>query len=178
MTFSRVVSCGIAFALCAAGALPATAQWMHRAEEDPFSGSQQHLAVGAVKNSAVGFRCSDDEELTLLFMTPESADDDTAETLNLAKPKILFRVDDGEVIALNGEAIVGGNDTLSVLTRDVGTLEAAQQASGARTRIAVAIEVLGQRFHPTTFGVVGSTASIKKNAGWVRSNSVNQWQAS
>lgn len=140
----------------------AHAQWIHRAEEDPFSGSKQHLAVGAVKNSAVGFRCSDEEELTLLFMTPESADDDTADTLNLAKTKILFRVDDGEVITLNGEAVVGDNDTLSVLTRDVGALKAAQQASGAKKRIAVALEVLGQRFHPTTFGVVGSTASITK----------------
>lgn len=98
----------------------------------------------------------------MLFLTPESGDTDTVNTLNLAEPKILFRVDDDEVITLNGEVFLGGEDTLSILSRDTEVLQAAQQAAKATTRIAVAMEMLGQRFHPTTFGVVDSTGSIKK----------------
>ena len=136
----------------------ASAQWVYQGEESAFGGSGTHLALVGDFLYAFGLRC-DNSDLVTVFITPEKVTNDEASVFLLANPKTLLRVDSNPPMTLDAiaDSANGKLRVTSVVDRDL-----AEQVMNAKKRVAVAIEMAGQRFHEKSFTVRGSTNAVKK----------------
>lgn len=141
----------------------AQAQWAYQGEADAFSDVVLHLAVGAGDGAgyALGFRCSEEEDLTVLFMTPERIESSEATLMSAVGPTLMVRIDDNEIVELKSE-VLSLDGKLTVMNDSADVLALSEQAVGASKRIAVTIEMMGERFHTTNISTRGSTSSIRK----------------
>lgn len=141
---------------------PAYADWGYIDNEDAFSDETTHIAVGAEGGYGFGFRCKSSEDLVVIFITPESVDSDLTHTLNSASPELLVRVDKEPALTLATKFDVNNDGNLSALTAEGNLSELVKSVSGAGERVAVAIQVLGERMHVKDFSVSGSTNAVNQ----------------
>lgn len=150
-------------ALIVSGSLlvsPAYAAWGYIDNEDAFSDETTHIAVGAEGGYGFGFRCQSGDDLVVIFITPESVDSDLTHTLNAASPELLVRVDKETALTLPTKFEVNNDGNLSALTSEGELSDLARSVAGAGERVAVAIQILGERMHVKDFSVSGSTNAV------------------
>lgn len=155
----RLFACAIALTFT----LPAAAEpWVYQEHGSAFEARKTHIALTAVGNYAVGLRCSEADNLTLIFITPEEADQDNVEVLNQVSPEILVRVDENEpfVIAAQLDVVDGTLTALGPAPSALG-----DQLVVAVSGVSVAARIMGELFHETRFGVQSSTATVSKLLG-------------
>jgi hypothetical protein len=142
---------------------PAAAAWMNHTEEDPFGGDT-HIAVNAVAPGyMLGFRCKSADELSLILLTPEKSDDDTAQGLDLMKPKLLVIVDTApkQEFPVRVGTSVSGDDLLMFTVVDADSVaKLLGEVMAAKRRVAVAVDWLGKTFHSKSFDVDGSKRAL------------------
>jgi hypothetical protein len=153
----RRLSAGL-FAL-AIVSTPAAAQWVHQENGSAFDTEKTQVALTSRGQYAVGLRCTDATDLSVVFITPEAIDRETVGMINLAAPEILLRVDQNDPVIVGAEGDIP--DGKLTLHGDAPTLLAAQLME-ARSSVSVAARMLGSIYHETEFNVRGSTASIGK----------------
>ena len=154
-----IISRTIGAALCvAAFAAPASAQWMHDEQKGAFSDVTTNLAFTALGKYGLGFKCTSQDDLMLVFGTPEAIEEQSILTLMTAsQPAILVRVDDESILELTGTADAPQGNLMLYSAVDADFLDG---ASAATRRIAVAVRVLGEMYHEVEFGVMGSGRAI------------------
>ena len=155
-------------ALAVVFALPslAHAAWINQTKEDPFNGDV-HLAINAgPPGYALGFRCTNADDRTLVLVTPERATDkaDDPKIMNVMKPNLLVIVDKSEKLSFAAEVEAPDTGdraaTYTFSTGDPAISDLLQAISAAKTRVAIAVEVLGKNFHSTIFDVSGSSRAL------------------
>ena len=141
----------------------AHAQWVHKADDDPFKGRATHLALTAKSGLIAGFRCSSADDLALIYVIPEKVTDTTTKMLSAASVKLLVIVDDAPKIELDAEVQItpsGDNYRLETSVQEVQQI--VEKVASAKRRFALASEFLGQSFYPTVFSVDGSRSALAK----------------
>lgn len=136
---------------------PAQAQWLYQDKESAFGDDTLHIALTASGSYAFGLRCKAGT-FDAIFITPEQAEGSFG-MLNMLKPKLRIRVDDQDIQNFDGE-IENADGKVVILAAIERSL--AEAIRDARRRVAVVIEVLGQRFHEQSFNVRGSTNAVGK----------------
>ena len=138
----------------------AQAQWVNDTEEDPFGDKKNSISMTIAGGYGFGFRCNGAAEYAIVYLTTEKASDG-ATTMNLMNPVLKLRIDDKPVIDLDAKVDnAGGKLRLSAFGPNA--LDAVKEISSAKRRVAVAVEIVGSRFHTQSFGVSGSRNSIAK----------------
>ncbi len=159
MRFLKSISVICLFAFLAT---TATAQWIYQEHGSVFEATGTHLALVVSGIYGAGLRCTNSNDLTFIFITPERVDnnnDDTLQFLNSVSPELLIRVDDNDIITLSAQA---DETELGLSLFAASPVSLAEQVIAARSRISVAARVLGQLFHEQSFSVGGSTASVSR----------------
>ncbi len=150
--------------LVAVLAVPAKADWLHKSEENPFTGDT-HIAMGITDMSgyAVGFRCSKADDLSLVFVTPESVEDGAAVAgMNALGIKLLVIVDDQPKLTLEAglDRAPGGSNKLRLVSSDAEIVGLIDKVKAAKKRVAMAVELMGQAMHAKSFDVRGSRRAL------------------
>lgn len=153
-TLPVIVGLALTFA-----SVPASAQWVHQEQGNAFDTEKVQIVLTARGQYAVGLRCTSENDLTTIFITSESVDQNTLEMINAAEPEILVRVDQNEPHTLDAEGdIPEGKLTL----RADAPPSLASELIEAKSRVSVAARMLGSLYHETEFNVRDSTASVTK----------------
>ncbi len=152
----------VAAIVCAAST-QVFAQWMYQEKESAFTGKKGALMF-AVNSSDMGFgfRCRADEgKMKIVFITPERVEkDELLAVANMSGPKILIRVDNHAPHSIAAEAIKTNSGQLSLIAD--ASPELVDEVAKARKRIAVAMKLLGDTYHETSFSPRGSGRVGKK----------------
>lgn len=144
---------------CIVSVAPASARWLYEKKESAFGSNTLSMMFTANAQYGFGIRCSSDE-LEAVFATPDrSFDEDTLILANATIPKLLLRIDDHEPRELIAE--IYDQDGEAVIVADVGQ-EVVADIGSARSKISVAIRLLGEIYHEQTFSALGSTAAASK----------------
>ena len=144
----------------------AKAEWFYKAEENPFEGDQHMGAAIDLTGYLAGFRCSSEEDLTLIFVTPEKIDSSMLALLRAAPMKLLVIVDSADKISLDAQLEAtpdGERYRLSASGPEVKAL--IFDAVKSKRRFAVAQEAFGKVGHSKTFSSRGSTSVLQKLIG-------------
>ncbi|WP_024275984.1 hypothetical protein [Hyphomicrobium sp. 802] len=151
---------GIAVALAAMTA-PASADWIHQKSEDPFNGDQ-HIALGAdFSGFTVAFRCTSQQDVTLMLIMPDKPDPVMILGLNTLGPKIAVIVDDQPKVEFEAEADqTPDGDNLRFEAKNESIANVAASVAGASRRVAVAGVINGKAAETHTFDVDGSTRAV------------------
>lgn len=135
----------------------AQAQWLYQGQESAFGDDTMHVALTALGPYALGLRCKAGT-FEAVYITPERSDEGLS-MLNMLKPQLRVRVDNQSVLDLDAE-LEDADGKLVVLAEIDRSL--AEAVRDARRRVAVVVEVLGQRYHERSFNVRGSTNAVGK----------------
>lgn len=137
---------------------PAAAQWLYQHQESAFGGDSTHLALTADASYVFGLRC-DGDGLVAIFATPEDLSGELGKKVSTIPVALLIRVDSNEVLSFDGavDSIDGKMRVSAPVQRDL-----VLQIKEARTRVAVAMTIVGNRFHEVTFNVRGSTTAASR----------------
>lgn len=138
----------------------AQAQWLHQSDDDAFENKAQHISMTVSGMYALGYVCQGDKS-RFVYITPEKFSADLGITMMLLNPKLLVRVDDADVVKLDIFSEEADSKT-KLVTDDEGSVDLAKAVAVAKKRVAVAVEVGGQLFHKTNFGVAGSKDALNK----------------
>lgn len=147
------------------GAAPAAAQWFHeKGEDDPFVGGAINLAFGvASSGESLVFRCTSRKDLAFLYLSIEKPMPEHVALLSLMTARLLVIVDDDPQRVYVAEIDTtpdGDRYRFTALARDLSDL--ADRVAAAKRRLAVAVELNGERLYSTAVGVRGSRAAISK----------------
>lgn len=149
----------------AAGMSPAGANWQASVEKDDFGDDHVGVAISTTGGRALGLRCENRSEPTLIFATRELWSDEFAGF----PATLLIKVDDGEPESLPASLesypmMVGFSQQMGVRVMAAGDslLPLIEQIAKSKGRVAVALELAGKRFENTRFSTRGSRAAFKK----------------
>jgi len=154
-----------AFATIAAAAFavatPASAEWLHQVDDDPFQGKQQ-LAFGTdASGFSVAFRCTDADDLSLVFISREKVDLSLVRLANRIGPHLGVVVDDHPKVELAAQMYPspdGEHLKLEASSPDVAKVAAV--AVRANRRIALAGMLNGKVANSHSFDAAGSATVI------------------
>jgi hypothetical protein len=144
------------------GAMPAAADWFHKADADnPFEGGVPHLAMAAdFDGMAVGFRCTSGD-WKLMFLVPEKPDPASSASAKGMPAKLLVIVDDEPKVTLPAEVEIAPTGEQYRITSDApGIATLARSTAAARRRFAIAVEMFGKLTYSKAFDVVGSRRAL------------------
>jgi hypothetical protein len=144
---------------------PASAQtWMSKVEKDDFGDNHVGIAMTEHDGRVFGLRCENKRVPTLIFATREKWGDG----LGALPATLLVKVDNGDVVrkmaTLESYPMMVGFqqvDGVRVIAPGDHIFPLLEAIAGAKRRIAVAVELAGQRFENTRFGVRNSRSAMK-----------------
>jgi hypothetical protein len=152
-----------AFTILISSVCIAQAQWLHNSEDNPFSKSSTQIAVTAKSGHLAGFRCTGADDLTLVYTIPEKVSDQTTQMLQVSGLKLLAIVDDGSKIEMSADVEVTPNgEKYRIEATGDEVVALIKAVAGAKKRLALATEIMGKTFYPTTFGIDGSRSVLTK----------------
>jgi hypothetical protein len=136
----------------------ALADWQYRSRDGALSNKKDHFAMSWSGKYIAGFRCSDKNDFAIHFIVDEKYTD----TLRNVPFKLHVRIDDGEVSEL--PAVVSKTSEERIRFHVVGPdiAQICKSASAAKQRIALAVQVMDQRFFLTVFPVRGAADAITR----------------
>jgi hypothetical protein len=142
-------------------ATPASAEWLHQVNDDPFQGKQQ-LAFGTDPSGfSVALRCTNAEDLTLVFISREKVDLSLVRLANRLGPHLGVVVDDQPKVELAAQMYPspdGEHLKLEASSPDVAKVAAV--AARANRRIALAGMLNGKIANSHSFDATGSATVI------------------
>ncbi|MBL8565897.1 MAG: hypothetical protein JNM89_09285 [Hyphomicrobiaceae bacterium] len=158
------------FTAIAAGA-PAAAQarWDVTVERDDFGSKHVGIAVTLADGRALALRCENERVPALVFATREL----WSERLSAIPATLLVKIDDGE--AFRKPAVLEQYPMMVGLTQQLGVRVVAlgdhlfpilDAIAKGKDRVAVAIEIAGERFENTRFRAKGSKAAFNRIWGY------------
>jgi hypothetical protein len=164
LTAQRLAVAG--FLLCmVAGSHQASAGWNANIEKDDFGEAHVGVALTESGGRALGLRCENGRVPALIFATRELWSD----RLSKLPVKLLIKVDDGDAENLKASLesypmMLGFAQQLGVRAIATGDhlIPLLEAIAKAKTRVAVAVEIAGQRFENTRFSPRGSRSAFKK----------------
>ena len=144
---------------------PAAAQWMHlQGEDDPFAGGVEHTSMTLARHGEIiGFRCTSAKDLAFLFVSTEKPQADHVALMSLLTARLLVIIADEpqrEYVALIDTTPDGDRYRFTALARTLPELVKA--AGAAKRRLAVAVEIKGERVHSAAVNVRGSGRAIRQ----------------
>lgn len=134
-----------------------SAQWITQEQGGAFDNDPLQISLTARGNYALGLRCKSNQSEMLFITKDRSFDRSTAKMANVTSPKLLIRVDRGEIIRLEGKVDIIDGD--AVVVADAG-VEVYRSIGAGRKSVEIAIEMIGTLLHETSFGVSGSRAAM------------------
>jgi len=138
----------------------ANAQWMSNTEPDPFGGDKTSISFTvSMQGYVFGFRCHGKDDYRIVYLTTE-AFGKPGSTLPGVVLKV--RVDNSEPVDFPAD-IDESNGKLRLSADHVSVLPFMHTIAAAKDRVAVAVEVGGQRFHTQSFGTSGSRTAINQS---------------
>ena len=138
---------------------PAQAQWLYQGQESAFGDDTLHVALTASGSYGFGLRCKAGT-IEAVYTTPDkSFDADGYKLANALKPLLRIRIDDQGIVELAAE-LHDSNGSMVVLAEVERSL--LDSVRDARRRVAVVVQLLGDRYHERSFNVRGSTAALNK----------------
>jgi len=141
-----------------ASASASHAAWYYHMEESTF-GTDTHLLLAERAPYFFGLRCQD-QEVRFVFSTPDrSFNAETMAFANATDPILLFKVDSSEVINLSGEIRDNNGEAIFTGPAEKVLLDSIENA---KSKVSVALKLLGEIYHETQFGASGSTAKAKQ----------------
>lgn len=144
----------------------ASAQWMHdKGEDDPFAGGEQHLALAlSSSGEMIGFRCTKEADLALLFVSIEKPEPEHIRLFSMLPAKLRVIVDDEEPESFPASIDVTPDGGRYRFTAEGGLVSLVRAAQSAKRRFAVAAEVNDERIYSAAVSVRGSGRAIGKLA--------------
>ncbi len=153
--------CVLAFVLTAFTG-PASAQWIYQSAESAFgNGGTQIMLAPAGYETALGLRCLKEKSLEIVYMTNDSSfDSDTTKIANMTTPKLMLRIDQNDPKELDSKIfLTDDGNAMFVAEADNELLN---EIGDAKTRIAVAVSLLGETYHENKVGVRGTRKNVDK----------------
>lgn len=138
---------------------PVMAQWFSQSKEDPFGDNHIVGAVTAKYGKGLIVRCIGGSDLQLMFLPNEVGTDDVVTMANAAGTLIKVRIDKEQIDEIPATVQLTDGKVLAIA--DINK-SLANRMANARRRIAVVLDILGNQFGSTSFGVRGSGRHIKK----------------
>ena len=135
----------------------ASAQWVTQEIGGAFDNDPLHVTLTMRGGYGFGFRCKSNTSEAIFITRDRSFDRETLKMANTVGPKILVRVDRGEILILSSE--VHNTDGAATFVAHA-ELDIYRAIASARSSVAVAVEFLGTKYHETTFGVTGSRTAM------------------
>lgn len=132
-------------------------QWLYQSRESAFGDDTLHIALTASGLYGFGLRCRNGT-FEAVYITPEKFGESIG-LLNALRPQLRIRIDNQGVLDFDAE-LEDAEGKLAVLAEIDRSL--AEAVRDARRRVAVVVEVLGERFHEKSFNVRGSTKAVGK----------------
>ncbi|WP_422018887.1 hypothetical protein [Roseibium sp.] len=135
------------------------AQWLHQKQESAFGSDGLELIITASAGMGFGIRCSS-ESIEAVFITKDTSfDDETFLIANATSPKLLLRIDNEAPLELEG--MLWDSEGKAAMTAEVEA-EFIDGIANAKRRVSVAVKLLGEVYHETSFSAVGSTKAANK----------------
>lgn len=135
----------------------ASAQWLHQETGSAFEDTKLQIALVAEGRNAFGLRCSNGTDFEAVFMAPDSMDAEQASLLNALGPELLIRVDDAAPFTLSVQTEMADQNLKMVASSPVELFE---QVRDGKSRVSVALRVVGELYHETAFRLNGSTKAV------------------
>lgn len=154
-----IVAAAVAFAA------PASAEWIYlKGEDDPFKPARVQVAATISGGHALAFRCSDADDLVLIWTPHERADGALGALFERAPMKFLVIIDSAARVALEAE---GGltpeaDKYMFTATKPAEVLPILHAAVAAKQRIAVAMEMLGNVLISNRFSLDKSKRPLQR----------------
>lgn len=143
-----------AAAILLIGVSGVSAQWHYQAEESAFGTGGVQLAMTGNQNYGFGVRCSGGN-IEAVFLTPDdSFDATTVEMANVTVPKLMIRFDQEQVMELDSSIVLNEGKAGVIAAVETDFIEAVGEA---KSRVSVALKLLGEIYHENNFNVRGST---------------------
>ncbi|MEM1149216.1 MAG: hypothetical protein AAGI03_01465 [Pseudomonadota bacterium] len=153
-TLSRVALALAFWSLPTAG----SASWVYEAQGGAFDGDPLHVALTAEGGRAFGVRC-DEVELSLIYISNDfSITPDIMRSANDALPRLLVRVDEGEVSRFFGALEAAGNGAAMMVAPIIG--ENLPAIIEAGSTIDIGVDVAGQVFLEAQFGALDARSAL------------------
>ena len=139
---------------------PVNAQWMMDTKDDPFGNDHLTYAYTTEGYRSLGVRCIGDSNLQILFLTEENVSDKDIYSINKMHPRTLIRIDKIPLISINDNFVSSNKGKLVMVAKITPSI--VEKMRNAKNRIALAIDMLGDRYSPTGFSPVGSYKNISQ----------------
>jgi hypothetical protein len=143
-------------------ASPAQAQWTYmKGDDNPFQGGQVHIALGLGSGFSLGFRCTNANDLTLIYVTPERVDPKLLSAIKLVPVELRIIVDDEKVRNIGAElGTTPDGENYRLEATDSGVDVLSERIASAKRRIAVAAYGIGKLIWTSTIPAQGSRRAL------------------
>lgn len=157
----------------------ALARWEATVERDDFGSKHVGVAISLQDGRGLALRCENESVPALIFATREL----WGEQLATVPATLLIKVDDGE--AFSKPAVLEQYPMMVGLTQQMGVRVKAlgdhlfpimEAIAKGKSRIAIALEIAGERFENTRFSTRGSRAAFKRIWGYCGSKLGTYWK--
>lgn len=137
------------------------AQWINTVAEDAFNGDQQIAMIPDVAAGYFfGFRCSNADDLAMIFGTPETSSGHEGSVASMTKMMVII---DGEPARSFDVSIdTWGENKFRFNADSVEVSNVILAVGKAKRRVAVAIDLLGKKYHSRVFKLNGSGRAVDK----------------
>lgn len=157
------------FSIVAAAAMgvafPASAEWVgSKGSDDPFKGGAEYIAMALTNESrmSAAFRCTSEDDLALVFITPETPTQDFISTYErMDDVAVLVVIDDQPKRSLAARLEITADASRVRFDADgLGIGALLHAAAGAKKRFAIAGEIKGKVVYSQSFTATGSRRAI------------------
>ncbi len=155
----------VAFAAMCGALLPspASAQWQHVSEDDPFTKTTIHIVVAEHDHGMIGFRCDSSKAITALLVTTERLSRDEMRTLVRVPMKLLVAIDNADVISFAAMPSLTPDGVFLRFEADNAAIAAVVlTAAAARVRIGMAAEINGTLAYRVTVPTANLRSQLQK----------------
>ncbi len=138
----------------------AEAKWHYQKDNSAFGDDPTSIAFTLKTRYGLSLNCTKSWYFTLVFVTPDKSLDEFGEELvDVVQPKLLIKIDDGPIRREPAETHLTPMGASFLIKAEEGLVKSAMMA---RSEITVALELLGEIYHETSFSVKGSSKQISR----------------
>lgn len=139
------------------------AEWLHKAENDPFSKATEHMVMASEGEEVLIFKCSKASDLLMAYAMVEHVPEAARSKISLLPAKLLMVVDNGDVRELEGRLdVVPSTNTLRIVVSGSDVARHVKAAAEARRSVALALKLFDDVIHKSNMSASGSRSALSK----------------
>jgi hypothetical protein len=145
-----------------ASIVEARADWVRHAQDNPFEGGGQEVAMAPGDRGWIGFRCQKKGDVAAVLLTPLAARDDLVRNARRMSVALWVVIDDMPRREFVADLIpTPDGKTLRFVTADADVVSLLDPASAAKRRVAFAGVVNGGIVHTSSASARGTRAALR-----------------